>query len=90
MKKELVFNQEIRCYDNGGKTFDRYTVIYMNDPEYKPGTFSCVGMSEHPFHAQGFGQHSSAMPGRHLGRRIKFEELPPDCQKLVKQDLSPA
>ena len=89
MKKEYINNVEIRCYDNGGKTFDRYTVVYMSFLDSR-NNYSCVGMSEHPFHAQGFGQHSSAKPGRHLGRRINFEELPPDCQKLVKQDLSPA
>lgn len=77
----------IRCYDNGGKTMDRYTVIYMDQPEYKHKTYACVGMSEHPFHPQGFGQHLTAMVGRHLGKRIKFEELPEDCQKLVKRDL---
>lgn len=77
----------IKCYDNGGKTFDRYTVIYMDDPERGHNLFSSVGMSEHPFHPQGFGQHGAARPGRHLGKRIKFEELPVDCQKLVLQDL---
>lgn len=77
----------IRIYDNGGKTCDRYTVIFMDCPEYQPGTYAAVGMNERPFHPQGFGQHCTAMPGRHLGRRIKFEDLPPDCQKLVLADL---
>jgi hypothetical protein len=76
----------IQCYDNGGKTFDRYTVVYMDDPEGR-GLFSCVGMSEDPFHPQGFGQHSAALPGRHLGKRIAFAQLPADCQKLVRRDL---
>ena len=79
--------KNIRIYDNGGASFDRYTVVFMNEPEYQPGTFMALGMSEHPFHPQGFGQHCAAMPGRHLGKRIKFEDLPEDCQKLVKQDL---
>jgi hypothetical protein len=79
--------KNIRCYDNGGKTLDRYTVVYMNEPEHSPETFAARGMSERPFHPQGFGQYCIAMPGRHLGKRIKFEELPADCQKLVLQDL---
>ena len=78
----------IKCYDNGGKTCDRYTVVYLDCPENKPRTYQCVGMSASPFHPQGFGQHSIAMLGRHLGKRIKFEDLPEDCQKLVKQDLT--
>jgi len=79
----------IRCYDGGdaGRWIDRYTVVYMDQPESTPGCFTCVGMSAHPFHPQGFGQHSSAKVGRHLGKRIKFEDLPADCQKLVKMDL---
>ena len=76
------------CYDNGGRSFDRYTVIFLDAPEYKPGTYLCLGMSPHPFHPQGFGQHGSAMPGRHLGRRIPFATLPEDCRKAVLQDLA--
>ena len=78
---------KIRCYDNGGKTVDRYTVVYMDQPENKHNTFACVGMNAHPFSPQGFGQHCTATPGRHLGKRIKFKELPTDCQKLVLQDI---
>lgn len=78
-------------YDNGGETFDRYTVYYKGRGtlDYRPqGTFRfCVGMSENPFHPQGYGQHGSGMPGKHNGKRIKFEDLPEQCQKLVLQDL---
>ena len=74
--------RSIRCYDNGGKTFDRYSVVFMNEPE-SHGLFNSLGMSADPFHPQGFGQHSAAQPGRHLGVRIKFEDLPGDCQKAV-------
>lgn len=64
--------------------------------------FSYVGMSASPFHPQGFGQHGEnpdrqidvnphGWPpaiGRsnHLGRRINFSDLPPDCQRLVISD----
>lgn len=78
----------IRCYDDGGKSIDRYTVIYMDQPERLPNTFAAVGMNATPFHPQGFGQHCTAMPGRHLGKRIPFESLPEDCQRLVRQDLA--
>ena len=76
----------IRIYDNDGKTADRYTVVYMDHPT-RAGLYECVGMDEKPFHPQGFGQHSEAMPGLHLGRRIKLTDLPKDCQKLVLRDL---
>jgi hypothetical protein len=52
--------QKIRIYDNGGKTFDRFTAVYMDHPEragfYKTGLYAARGMSENPFHPQGFGQ----------------------------------
>ena len=57
----------VRCYDNGGKTFDRFTVVfsgnYRSIPNRRcrakngPLDFQNVGMSESPFHPQGFGQH---------------------------------
>ncbi len=78
--------QKIRIYDNGGKTADRYTVVYMDEPEGK-GLYGARGMSEHPTHPQGIGMYCSAMPGKHLGNRIAFEDLPSDCQKVVLQDL---
>lgn len=79
--------KNLKIYDNGGETLDRYTAVYMDQPEYQPGTFYARGMSENPFHPQGFGQGCIAMPGRHLGKKIKFEQLPKDCQKLILQDL---
>lgn len=84
---EIANNVDI--HDAGEEPADRYTVVFKDCPvERKPGFYLCVGMSAHPFHPQGFGQHTEAMAGDHLGKRIKFEDLPPDCQKLVLQDLS--
>lgn len=76
----------IGIYDNGGKTLDRYTVYF--DTKESEHLYSCIGMSERPFHPQGFCQHSSGQLGKHNGKCIKFEELPEDCQKVVKAELS--
>lgn len=76
----------VRIYDNGGKTFDRYTAVYLDMPERQPGIYAARGMSENPFHPQGFGQMTTARPGRHLGRRIARADLPQDCRILLKQD----
>jgi hypothetical protein len=92
----------IRAYDNGGETGDRYTVVYTHlQGKVERGWCQYVGMSAHPFHPQGFGQHGEAPRaidtnksgfapaiGRtcHLGKRIAFTDLPPDCRKLVVQD----
>lgn len=78
--------KNVKCYDNGGETADRYTAVYIDQPERQPGTFACVGMSAEPFHPQGFGQHSTAMLGKHLGKRIAFADLPADCRRLVLRD----
>ena len=83
---ERVNGKRIRCYDNQGATADRYTVVYMDSPERAAGTFECVGMDDRPFHPQGFGMHSIAEPGAHLGRRIWFRNLPADCQTVVRRD----
>lgn len=83
-RNEQVNGQNIRCYDNGGKSADRYTVVYMDWPENNG--YHAVGMNSRPFHPQGIGQHCSAMPGMHLGNRIAFALLPDDCRKLVEQD----
>lgn len=80
--------ENVRIYDNGGKTWDRYTAVYMDLPERAPNTFMALGMSARPFDPQGFGQHTTAAPGRHLGERIEFSALPADCQAAIKQDLA--
>jgi hypothetical protein len=80
--------QRVKIYDNGGKSFDRFTAVYLDQPERQPKTFAARGMSSNPFHPQGFGQWTYAMIGRHLGKRIDFHSLPEDCQKLVLSDLN--
>lgn len=79
----------IRCYDNGGETFDRYTVVYTKKRISKRDGFLYIGMSKNPFHPQGFGQHGETDVPRfnvNVGRPIKFNDLPEDCQKAVWQD----
>ena len=64
-------HSRIRVYDNGGKTYDRYTLRILTKPqEYttdsettkyllrKYGKFFNMmwGFNENPFHPQGFGQ----------------------------------
>ena len=85
-----MLNNQIRCYDNGGKTYDRYTVVFMDQSygDSAPSLKVALGMSTHPSHPLGFGQYTSAMVGPHLGKQIKFEELPPDCQQCVLNDMS--
>ena len=86
--------------ENGG-SFDRYTAAYLEPLRDKetghPLAWGYVGMSASPSH--GFGQHGETKDGpcdfpppslgrlSHLGKRIRFADLPPDCQRLVVRDL---
>lgn len=88
----------IRCYfqDN---CWDGYTVVYTRTND---GWSHGVGMSTDPYHPQGFGQHFEYENGRlgngqwavdrpksaHLGKRIRFLDMPPQCQRLVLSDYA--
>jgi hypothetical protein len=87
VKTERVNGPPIRCYDNEGETFDRYTVVYLDQPQCDL-LFAAVGMNRRPFHPLGFGQHCCPSPGRHLGQHICFAALPQDCQRVVATDLT--
>lgn len=86
----------LRCFDNGGKTFDRYTIIpprWAKEERERDGSWNSIGASERPFHPQGFGQHGAATPGHHLGKRITWDELPEAVQRFARQsfpDYAPA
>jgi hypothetical protein len=85
----------LAIYDNGGKTFDRYTVFYKPTEtlENLRGWIGYRGMSEHPFSAQGFGIYSE-MEAYEVARyrervyreSCKWTDLPEDVQKAVRQD----
>lgn len=83
---ERINGKRVLIYDAGPNFHDRYTAVYLDESEYKPGTFSGRGMSENPFSPQGFGCSCVVEPGRHLGKRIKFEDCPPEVQRCIQQD----
>ena len=83
----------IRCYDNGGESADRYTVIFTHAQSFlSDGYFPVLGMSENPFHPQGVCIHSEFnspidRPSyKHLGKKITYEQLPEKCKELVLSD----
>ena len=84
----------VRVYDNGGPatekgTIDRYTVVFSGNYRGRQRLCRYLGMSGAPFHPQGFGQHGESETiidwptYGHLGKKIKFQDLPEDCQKLA-------
>jgi len=76
----------IKVYDNEGKTFDRYTVVYLEIRD-AGGLYSARGMSTDPYSPLGFCQMTSAQLGPHLGKEIEFKDLPPGCRRVVDLDL---
>ena len=89
----------VRCYDNGGITIDRYTVCFtrkqgggtyiaMNASPFHPQGFGQPGETINGRSCDTNKWGFAPMIGRknHLGTRIPFSKLPPDCQKLVTQD----
>ena len=65
-------------YDNGGKTYDRITVIF--DDTKNGDIYDCLGCS---YTGEGFFQHSTAMKGRHLGKKVQFSDLSDELQRRL-------
>ena len=86
----MEINIKVNCYDNGCKSFDRFTVVLK---EKIDGAFIFIGMSPNPTHPLGFGQSDQSSSridfpsSSHLGKRIEFEKLPVECQNFVQRAL---
>lgn len=82
----------LAIYDNGGRTADRYTVVYKPERSGADYVFPVTDMSAYPFWPQGVCQHSELhfRPTSDSGtgqKLIAFEALPPNCQRAVMLDL---
>lgn len=75
----------VRCYDNGGETLDRYTVVFTK--KRVNGRFYYLGMSSNPYMGVGMRGESDVQIDRpaysHLGKRCNFVDLPENCQDWV-------
>lgn len=77
------FLKNLSIYDNEGETFDRITIIF-NDTKRKTANgylYTCLGCS---FDGFAFFQHGEAMKGRHLGKKISFDDLSGELQQTLK------
>ena len=75
----------MKIYDNGGKTWDRYTVIIEGWHFGK----SCevLGLSDNCDSPQGFSQFGEGYDGDHLGKIISFDDLPDNVQNHIIERL---
>ena len=79
--------ENLTIYDNGGKSFDRITIIF-NDQKRKTKDgilYEAIGSSET---GSGFYQHTEAMKGRHLGKKIQFKDLSIELQNRILIELN--
>ncbi|UUZ75484.1 hypothetical protein LP414_27600 [Polaromonas sp. P1(28)-13] len=77
----------LACYDNKGKTCDRYTVYFggsLYDPEMGR-TVAYLGMSDAPTHPQGFSQWSDAPAyiRPHSSEKVRWLDLPEHIRSHV-------
>lgn len=79
----------VKVYDDGDKSFDRYTVVLDEPGTRAGGDFAALGLSDNPGHPQGFSQFTTAHDGPHLGKRIKFSDLPDGVRKHAAARLGP-
>lgn len=78
--------KSLRCYDNQGKTFDRYTIIFTRKIS---GIYYYITSSDNPTHPQGFYQHGEStlqLDEKHLGKKIPFSALPEKVRACVRED----
>ena len=87
-KIHKVYGYPIKVYDNEGRSFDQYTVIYMHKCNYdkRTGEWDALDMSKNPYF--GVGSHCGiANPGVYLGKRILYRDLPKECKQVVRDDI---
>lgn len=85
-----------RIFDAGDgerASVDRFTIAFKGFRGWRGDmVYPYIAASSHPFHPQGFGQHGESrdfLTGRHLGKRIGFDALPPDVRRFVLQQFAP-
>lgn len=85
----------LAIFDNGGKTFDRYTVFYRDviPGRYGESWLGYRGMSEYPCDPQGYGIYGemqayevAAYRARVYRHSAKWSSLPPEVQAVVRRD----
>ena len=84
-KKGITMKNKLLCYDNGGATCDRYTIMPPKSAfEYRQndGTYLCLACDESPYHPLGIGMSATGTHGKHLGKRIQFNMLQSHVKRL--------
>lgn len=82
--------KHIRCYDNGGESCDRYTVVFTRMG--RKFHYPYIGMSANPTHPQGVFSRGEAHgyidrpKYAHLGKKVNFLDLPTKVQEIIVKE----
>lgn len=94
MKNTIVLEGKrkvCRIFDNGGETLDQYTIAFKGYRHPRHGMiYPYIASSDNPFHPQGFGQHGESrefLTGKHLGKRVAFEDVPERVQRFILENI---
>lgn len=85
--------QILVCYDNGGDSVDRYTIVMTESYEDDHGRMvhMCLNLSEDPTRYMGVSMWGECFlpvgKEMYLGWEVKFEDLPEDIQTHVKERM---
>ncbi len=69
----------LKIYDNGGKSFDRYTLIL--------GSGEALFMSANPLQPNGVCMHGEVEKTITLGKEVDFDILPEAVQKAIELEV---
>jgi hypothetical protein len=95
IKNTVILNGKryvCRIYDAGDKFVDHYTIAFKG--YYLPGygmIYPYLSSSDAPYHPGGVGLHGESrtfMKGRHLGKRVRFEELPAQVREFITDNIA--
>ena len=94
MKNTIIVNGKrkvCRIFDNGGVTFDRFTIAFKGYRVPRNGmVYPYLAASTNPFSPQGFGQHGESkffLTGRELGKRVDIDSIPVDVKTFILQNI---
>lgn len=82
---ENALSQIVNCYDNGGKTIDRFTVVTTDkegDENY------IISLSHNCDMPNGVAMTGLGIDGDHLGQKVDFYQLPETVQTKVTHMLN--
>jgi len=78
----------VSVYDNNN-TLDRYTIVFHGkDFDEGNGCQTMLGLSDNPTHYCGFSQFCSGVNDKHLGKPMRFKNLPTHIQEHIKYRIS--